>query len=288
MSSAMDDLVRRIRAAVRQATGSDSPELASSLRFLEENGLGLYDGTEDLPLYEVYRDVMVSGDVRTFADIVIPGQATREDHPETTVHGIHFRKIYTPASPPICRGETPSVEFARTTRAVRLIPNEFGSRLQPLAHTALIYRSRVVPGQTYAALSPFSDLSYEDAIHTPLSPEMAATLKERIDLSYGAIRKLHATGVLHGDLHLDNIMWIADDLASPVQPIDLASALFREDLSEEQWAAGVFDDMNEFLREAGLLQLNRAGKIEGGCFSEAIRLAHELFPDDIADALVRL
>jgi len=73
-----------------------------------------------------------------------------------------------------------------------------------------------------------------------------------------------------------------------VQPIDLASAVFREDVREAEWQEGVFDDLNEFLREAGLLQLNQGRPIEGRCFEEARRLAHELFPEEIAEALVKL
>lgn len=280
--------VQRIRDAVRSATGGDSPELSSTLSFLEQNGLDLHQGQEDLVLYKVYRDEMISGDVRTFADIVVPGLETRRAFPATAHYGIHFRKIYTPSSPPLSRGETPAVEFARTTRALTKIPVDLGSRLKPLAHQPLVYRSRVVPGQTFAAMSPFSDLSYEDAIASTLIPEVVAGLKRRTVESYRAILRLHETGVLHGDLHLDNIMWIADSPADPVQPIDLASAIFREDVTDTEWAEGVFDDLNEFLREAGLLQLNQRQRIEGPCFEEARRLAHELFPEMIAVALVKL
>jgi hypothetical protein len=171
---------------------------------------------------------------------------------------------------------------------VAKIPFDLGLRLSPLAHAPLTYRSRVVPGQTFAALSPFSDLSYEDAIATPLLPELAAALEQRINLSYEAILRMHAENVLHGDLHLDNIMWIADAPSTPVQPIDLASALFREDLSVEEWEAGTFDDLNEFLREAGLLQLNIGRRIQGRCFSESCRLAKELFPAHLAAAMAKL
>jgi len=288
MSSDPGHRVQRIRDAVRSATGSDSPELSSTLRFLEQNGLVLHHEPEDLVLYKVYRDEMVSGEVRTFADIVVPGLETRRAFPTTAAYGIHFRKIYTPSSPPLRRGETPAVEFARTTRALTKIPADLGSRLTPLAHEALVYRSRVVPGQTFAAMSPFSDLSYEDAIASTLIPEVVAGLEMRTTKSYQAILRLHETGVLHGDLHLDNIMWIADAPAEPVQPIDLASAVFREDVTAAEWSEGVFDDLNEFLREAGLLQLNQGRLIKGPCFEEARRLAHDLFPEAIADALLKL
>ncbi|WP_198529897.1 phosphotransferase [Geminisphaera colitermitum] len=270
---------------MRTATGSDSPELSSTLRFLEQHGFDLHDEHEDLVLYRVYRDEMFSGEARTFADIVIPGIETRKAFPPTNTYGIHFRKIYTPASPPIGRGETPEVEFARTIRALSKIPTDLGNRLKPLAHESLVYRSRVVPGQTFAAMSPFSDLSYEDAIAAPLIPEVADRLEMRISASYDATLRLHKAGVLHGDLHLDNIMWIADDPTAPVQPIDLASTVFKEDISAQEWDMGVFDDLNEFLREAGLLQLNQKRRIIGCCFDEARKLASELFPEDIATAL---
>jgi hypothetical protein len=96
MSSDPRHRVQRIRDAVRSATGSDSPELSSTLSFLERNGLALHHEPEDLVLYKVYRDEMVSGEVRTFADIVVPGLETRRAFPATAAYGIHFRKIYTP------------------------------------------------------------------------------------------------------------------------------------------------------------------------------------------------
>ncbi|RRJ94697.1 hypothetical protein Ga0100231_010440 [Opitutaceae bacterium TAV4] len=202
MNTLVDNRVQCIRKAVRTATGSDSPELSSTLRFLEQHGFDLHDEHEDLVLYRVYRDEMFSGEARTFA-----------------------------------------------------------------------------------AMSPFSDLSYEDAIAATLIPEVADRLEMRISASYDATLRLHKAGVLHGDLHLDNIMWIADDPTAPVQPIDLASTVFKEDISAQEWDMGVFDDLNEFLREAGLLQLNQKRRIIGCCFDEARKLASELFPEDIATAL---
>lgn len=276
-----DPQVEQIRAAVRAATGNDSPELSSTVRFLEREGLKLYQGESDLLLYEVYRDEMSSGSVRTFGDIVIPGRLTLEQHPVAANFGVHFRKIYTPESPPIGRGETPEVEFRRTTRAVARMPADIAARLTPLGFEELIYRSRVVPGQTFAATSPFSDLSYEDAIIERIDPDSGWKLASRIAESYDTILRMHAAGVLHGDLHLDNIMWISDEGGPSAQPIDLAASALKEDLTENEWAEGTFDDQNEFLREAGLLQLNQGARLPGGCFETARRLADDLFPGGI-------
>lgn len=288
MSGVLDPRVQRIREAVRNATGSDSPKLASTVRFLERHGRSLHEGDDDLVVYEVYRDEMLSGRIRTFGDIVIPGRKTSAAFPATEEFGIHFLKVYTAESPPIGRGETPAVEFARTLRALAKMPADIGARIKPLGHDEFSYRSRVVPGQTFAATSPFSDLSYEKAVAEPLAPEAATELAMRIGASYDTIIRLHSTGVLHGDLHLDNIMWIADEAGPPAQPIDLAAACLREEASAEAWTAGVFDDLNEFLREAGLLQLNQRKILPGTCFNEARRLAQELFPDDIAGQLTGL
>jgi hypothetical protein len=162
------------------------------------------------------------------------------------------------------------------------MPADIGARLTPLGFEEFIYRSRVVPGQTFAATSPFSDLSYEDAILERIDPDAGWSLARRIAESYDTILRLHGAGVLHGDLHLDNIMWISDEAGPAAQPIDLAASALKEELTEKEWTDGVFDDLNEFLREAGLLQLNQGAKLPSGCFETARRLANELFPEEIA------
>jgi hypothetical protein len=282
VNSGLDSRVQAVREAVRAATGSSSPTLASTIHFLEQKGRELYQGPDDLVVYEIYRDTTTSGRVPTMGDIVIPGQETLEACSDTREYGIHFRKIYTRESPPIRRGETPAVEFERTTRALGLLPRDIGIRLRPLAHDTWIYRSRVVPGQTFAAVSPFSDLSYDDAIAQAIDESESAGLATRITESVAIIRRMHAANVAHGDLHLDNLMWISDLAQHRVQPIDLASAVFREDMGEDEWAAAVQDDLSELLREAGLLQLCLGTEIDGVCFGEARDLATGLFPEPIA------
>jgi hypothetical protein len=282
VNSGLDPRVQTVRDAVRAATGSSSPTLASTIHFLEQHGRELFQGTDDLVVYEIYRDTTTSGRVPTVGDIVIPGQMTLETCPETSGYGIHFRKIYTRDSPPIRRGETPAVEFARTTRALRLLPDDIGIRLKPLAYDTWIYRSRVVPGQTFAAVSPFSDLPYDDAIEQAIDESESAALAARITASVAIVRRMHGANVAHGDLHLDNLMWISDLREHQVQPIDLAAAVFREDVTDEEWAAAVHDDLSELMREAGLLQLCLGRKLEGVCFGEARALANGLFPGLIA------
>lgn len=280
--------VSAIKAEVRARTGSDSPELSATIHYLERHGRELYTGEEDLALYEIYRDALTTGTIQTFADLVIPGRRTLASCPGTQRYGLHFRKRYTPNSPPIRRGETPEVEFQRTQRALTRLPADLGFRLEPLSFEPWIYRARVIPGQTYAALSPFSDLSYEEAIATPFKADAAQLLEARIERCYAVVGAMHAAGVAHGDLHLDNMMWVADAPENPVQLIDLASCFLREEESAWDWAEGVADDLSELLREAGLLQLALRRRLLGACAQAAVQRADDLFPDNIAELFLEL
>lgn len=288
MTRDLDPRVAQIRAAAREATGSDSAELISTVEFLEKSGRELYAGDEDLVLYKVYRDITVKGRVRTFADLVIAGNRTLKEFPRVEEFGFHFRKRYTADSPPLARGETPAVEFERTTRAVARMPTAMSQRLRPLAADEWVYRSRVVPGQTFAALSPFSDLPYEKAMRlVMLEPEPSA-LTHRIESSFSALESMHAVGVAHGDLHLDNIMWIADEPEAPAQPIDLASALFQEDSSAQAWEEALFDDLNELMRESALLQLCLGRTLPGACAERSLAQLGDLFPEEMVRQFSRL
>ena len=93
---------------------------------------------------------------------------------------------------------------------------------------------------------------------------------------------MHGSGVIHGDLHLENIMWV-EERKSKIQAIDFGASLLKKDMEISDWKELKENDEEEILREAGLLQINRMETSKGSCFKKAIRKADELFPQEIAD-----
>lgn len=71
----------------------------------------------------VYSDVITTtARVITKGEIVFPGIATISRFPTAAEYLVHFRKTFTADSGPITRGETPEVEFAKTSRIHTALP----------------------------------------------------------------------------------------------------------------------------------------------------------------------
>ncbi|OAM91774.1 hypothetical protein AW736_01660 [Termitidicoccus mucosus] len=198
--------------------------------------------------------------------------------------GIHFKKTFTSDSPPLKRGESPEIEERNTRKAIQLLPVDINDHLMPLGASPLIFRSRVVIGETFASLSPFTNENYRDSINLILDPQIVMRLQFQILQAFASIQTLHRHGVSHGDLHFENIVWTRND-DYPARPIDFGSAIFRAEATPEEWDKSCRDDFEEFHREAGILQLNIKRRLKGQVFEESIVKAEELFPDDIAKEL---
>lgn len=278
-------LVARIRKEVRTAVGCWKHTSARTLAFLEDQGLKLYSGLDDLVLFEVYQDRTTSGTLLTRGDIVIPGSTTIGKLPVPFRYGCHFRKTFTASSPPLRRGETPHVEFDRTNEAILAAGCGRFNYIQPLLWEPLVYRARAIPGVTFASLSNFRNLTYEQAISvgSQLDDPECDRIVERLLSADEHIRALHEKGFVHGDLHPDNLMVVSDqDGNSWTQMIDFASAASTEGLAPEAVEKMRLDDRIEFLREIALLQISRSEALPYPMAQEALRMADDLFPEEIA------
>ncbi len=272
----------RILEIVLAETGVPSPFHPKAVAFLEAKGLSLHEGANDLVLFPIYQDYTNRGRLYTICECVIPGTATLSRVPAASEFGIHVRKTYVADAPPIRRGETPAVEFARTTRARSRLELRHAALIRPIGHEALVYRSRAIPGISVASRSVFKDHREVKAPEIVMSGEDLARMHGQITDLHRVVSNLHKGGLAHGDLHLENALWIGD-VDGFVLPIDFAAAEFREDYTEAEWRELVFEDMREIYREALLMQLSIGRALPGAVFTEARKHAKIIFVDELAD-----
>jgi serine/threonine protein kinase len=235
----------------------------------------------DTVIANVYRYLDHRRNTVTRGEIVVPGTETKRDYPKTAKLPFHFKKTFTPASAPVKRGETPEIEFIKTLQIHAVLANHVP---EPLGYSEWVYRSAVVLGQTLNALSPFADLSYEDAVQLHLPPETlrehAASLIRGCEL----VKNLHEKGFIHGDLHLDNLMRGEDE---KMMLIDLAASSPIQDLSLPEVSHARADDLSELYRDLVLTQFH-IGRIEEAPAQKSVELIDDLFPPEIVSKLSRL
>ena len=80
------------------------------------------------------------------AELVIAGEETRKTHPLAATYPLHFRKTYFPGR---LHGD-PQVEYEQ-----HLLASKLSRTPPPIGYTASTFRSCLVPGQSYARLTPF-------------------------------------------------------------------------------------------------------------------------------------
>ena len=202
------------------------------------------------------------------AELVIAGQETRRAHPAAETYPFHFRKTYFPGR---LHGD-PGVEFEQQQLASQL-----GATPPPIGHAPTVFRSCLVPGQSYARLTPFGGEPPENNItkaqKLPLAT--AAGLWRLAEELLAQQLALHAGGLAHGDSELHNCMVCP----APLEPIliDFEAAVRRDTLDEAAWAARCKLDLVPLLREAVYLQCalgrqpSRLGELSWSRMSELFR-----------------
>jgi hypothetical protein len=179
------------------------------------------------------------------AELVIAGEETRRAHPAAKTYPLHFRKTYFPGR---LHGD-PQVEFERHLRASQLCATP-----PPIGCTSNVFRSCLVPGQSYARLTPFGGEPPENNIakaqKLPLAE--AAGLWRLAEETLGQLRLLQEGGLAHGDSELHNIIVCP----APLEPIlvDFEAAMEREAMESAAWETRCKLDLLPLLREAVYLQ----------------------------------
>jgi hypothetical protein len=179
------------------------------------------------------------------AELVIAGAETRRAHQAADIYPLHFRKTYFPGR---LHGD-PEVEFERNRRAAELCATP-----PPIGHTPSVFRSCLIPGQSYARLTPFGGEPPENNIvkaqNLPLAT--AAGLWRLAEEALVQLFRLHEGGLAHGDAELHNIVVCP----APLEPIliDFEAAVQRETMESAGWEARCELDLQPLLREAVYLQ----------------------------------
>lgn len=201
------------------------------------------------------------------AEIVIAGKDTRREFPLAEEYPMHFRKSYFPGR---LHGD-PQHEFDNQQRASEILEAP-----PPIGWTKSSFRSCFVPGKPYSRLTPFG----------VDPPEGNVALAEEIELAkavglwwlcgqaFEQLCRLHAAGIVHGDLELHNIA-VAPSPAEVVL-LDFELAKNKSELTSEAWEKAVQADFDELLKEAVYLQC-AMGRQPGAMADLAMERIGDLF-----------
>jgi hypothetical protein len=180
------------------------------------------------------------------ADLVIAGVETRSQFPLANQYPLHFRKTYYPGR---LNGD-PEYEFKRHTLA-----SQITDRLPPpIGATPNVFRSCLLPGTPYNRLSKLG-VDPEDAnvrIAQGLPLESMAGLWRLAEEAYDLLTLLQRAGFTHGDAELHN--YIVCHAPLEILLVDFESALLKDEVPPEKWAARCAADLEPLLRHAIFLQ----------------------------------
>src|SRR5450432_1522607 len=179
------------------------------------------------------------------AELVIAGQETRKNHPLAATYPLHFRKTYFPGR---LHGD-PQVEYEQ-----HLLASQLSRTPPPIGYTATTFRSCLVPGQSYARLTPFGGEPPENNIakaqQLPLAT--AAGLWRLAEETLAQLLLLQEAGLAHGDAELHNCIVCP----APLEPIliDFEAAVRRGSIDDAAFDTRCKLDLEPLLREAVYLQ----------------------------------
>jgi hypothetical protein len=179
------------------------------------------------------------------AELVIAGEETRRVHAAARTYPFHFRKTYFPGR---LHGD-PRVEYEQ-----HLLASQLCGMPPPIGYEASVFRSCLIPGQSFARLTPFGGEPPENNIAKAQKLALATAaglwrlaedmLKQQLTLQDG--------GLAHGDAELHNTIVCP----APLEPIliDFEAAVRRDAIDEAAWSARCKLDLEPLLREAIYLQ----------------------------------
>jgi serine/threonine protein kinase len=202
------------------------------------------------------------------AEMVIAGKDTRKQFPLAEKFPMHFRKTYFPGR---LRAD-PSVEFDNQQLAAEILDAP-----PPIGFNKETFRSCFVPGKPYSRLTPFGAEPVENnvGIAGEIDLATAAGLWWLCSQAFDQLTRLHAAGLVHGDMELHNIAVAPSPVGAVL--IDFELARRKKDLSPEEWAKLTKADFPELLKEAIYLQC-ALGRQPGPMADMAMERIGELFP----------
>ncbi len=178
-------------------------------------------------------------------ELVIAGRSTREAFPLAQQFPLHFRKTYYPGQ---LRGD-PKGEYER-----HLLASEVLGIPAPIGHQSGVFRSCLLPGKPFDAITPFGTEPEESNIkHAEKLPLASAAglwlLSEQILVT---LTRLHDAGLTHGDAELHNFIVCMAPLE--VLPIDFDMAVQRGQVDDAAWEQRCAEELEPLLKVAVYLQ----------------------------------
>ena len=179
------------------------------------------------------------------AELIIAGEETRRAHAAARTYPFHFRKTYFPGR---LHGD-PRVEYEQ-----HLLASQLCGTPPPIGYGPNVFRSCLIPGQSYARLTPFGGEPPENNIakaqKLPLAT--AAGLWRLAEEMLAQHLMLQNGGLAHGDAELHNFIVCP----APLEPIliDFEAAVRRDVIGEAAWSLRCKLDLDPLLREAISLQ----------------------------------
>ena len=180
------------------------------------------------------------------AELVIAGAETRQAHPGR-------RHLSAPLSKDLLPGDD-CTTIRRWNSSSHLLASRLSRTPPPIGHTTTVFRSCLIPGQSYARLTPFGGEPPENNIAKAqnLSLATAAGLWRLAEEALAQLLMLQDGGLAHGDTELHNIIVCP----APLEPIlvDFEAAVRRDTIEPAAWDARCARDLEPLLREAVYLQ----------------------------------
>jgi hypothetical protein len=176
---------------------------------------------------------------------VIAGVETRARHPLAVPYPLHFKKTYYPGQ----LYDDPQIEFDNYALASRIT-----SLPPPIGYTTNEFRCCLLPGMTYARLSPFG-VDPPDR-NLPLAEKLtmatAAGLWLLAEQAFARLLALQGGGLSHGDAELHNCIVCPAPLE--VFLVDYGSSVHRTSVDAAAWEKRCAKDLEPILREVVFLQ----------------------------------
>ena len=179
------------------------------------------------------------------AELVIAGEETRKAHPAAETYPLHFRKTYFPGR---MHGD-PHDEYD-----LNMLASQLSKTPPPIGYTDDVFRSCLIPGQSYTRHTPFGGEPPDNNIAKAqkLPVPTAAGLWHLIEEAFTQLRTLQDGGLAHGDTELHNIVVCPAPLEAIL--VDFEAASRRDALDAAAWDKRCRRDLEQLLREAIFLQ----------------------------------
>jgi hypothetical protein len=228
--------------------------------------------------------------------VVVAGKNTRDLHPVTRLEPLHFVKVYHPGTKGEVAREWERTKVVAASMKPPFFPRPLGYETDvraPFAPESMkmldigwadkldIYRSKVVPGKTLAAVSPLGTGHYLGAntkldVANKWSKSDLQRLWLTLEDTHKLLQKHHRSGVSHGDSHRHNLMLVETGTKWEPVFVDYEAAKFKTQMLPQAWKLRCEDDFDDLLREAMWLQKTKLGPQVGDLANHAKRRERDL------------